>query len=86
MVVSDQARGTGRVGVEHGGRIAELLRRVNEHSGELAAARDAKGGARGDEGIARDRGCDARQRAGRLGRPHLSSALIARAASVWRTR
>ena len=45
VVVRDQAGRAGRVRVEHRGEIAHLLRRMDEHAAELAAAHHAERGA-----------------------------------------
>jgi hypothetical protein len=82
VVVRDQPGRAGRVGIEHGRRIAHLLRGMHEHAGELAAAHHAQGGAGRDERLRRGSAAERRGRGGR----HFSSALMARAASVWRAR
>ena len=69
------------VGIEHGGAIAHRLRGVHEHPAELAAADDAEGRA----------GSEIRRSPAPAGRPAepgvtSDSAVIARAASVWRRR
>ena len=86
MLVRDQAGRAGRIGVEHR-RPSSPSRcaACDEHAAELAAADDAERGARRDPAVAGRRAVapgalPLRRRA------HFSSALIARAASVWRWR
>ena len=50
VVVGDAAGGAGLVGVEHPGRVAELLRGPDEVPPELAAAEDTDGGGGQDHG------------------------------------
>src|SRR6516225_10059531 len=70
VLVRDEPGRARRIGIEHDRAIAQALRRVDEHAAELAAAENPERRAGGDE----------RRHA------HLSSALIARAASLWRWR
>src|SRR5205085_12458433 len=84
-VVGDQTCRARRIGLEHRRAIAHRLRRVNEHPAELAAADDAERRARRDPAITRRRAV-ARAALPFCRRAHFSSALIARAASLWRWR
>ena len=52
VVVGDAARRADRVGIEHGGEVAHLLRGVHEHAAELAAAHHAERRAGCDEAAA----------------------------------
>ena len=70
----------GFIGIEHRGEIAEPLRRVHEHAPELAAAQHPERRTRRDERRSPRR----HRRAHR--RIHFRSAVIARAAAVWRAR
>ena len=80
MLVRDESGGTVGVGIEHDRAIAHRLRHMHEHAAELAAAEHAE----------RRAGGDLRQRRADGGRllagGHFRSAVIARAASDWRTR
>ena len=75
VIVRDQPGRAGRVGVEHGREVAHRLRGLHEHAAELAAAHHAQ---RGRAAVGTERA--------REDGLHLSSLLIARAASVWRAR
>ena len=85
VLVRDQPGRAERIGIEHRRAVAHRLRGVDEHAAELAAADDAERRARGDVRRGRRVGAPGRRFA-RARRRHFSSALIARAASVWRAR
>ena len=85
MLVRDQPGRAERIGVEHRRAVAHRLRGVDEHPAELAAADDAE--RRPGRDVGRGRRARAPGRRFALdGARHFSSALIARAASVWRAR
>ena len=81
VLVRDPSRGAVRIGIEDDRAIAERLCRVHEHPAELAAADDAEGRAGSEVRPLARFGA----RHGRAGR-HFRSAVIARAASLWRRR
>ena len=85
MLVGDQPGRAERVRVEHGGAVAHRLRGMDEHPAELPAADDAERRPRRDVGHGRFARAPGRRLALDAAR-HLSWALIARAASVWRAR
>ena len=82
------ARRARYVGVEHHQGITHLLRGMDEHAGQLAAAHHTQRGAGWDEsrgGFGATEGHAGGAACG-LGAAHVRSADIARAASVWRAR
>jgi len=85
VLVRNQPGRAERIGVEHRRAVAHRLRRVDEHPAELAAANDAERRSGRDVGSARRARTSGRRFALDDAR-HFSSALIARAASVWRAR